>query len=74
MLSPLIDTAANYWKFLRRGLGDVNELAAQYPPLMIHAIFLGVLIFYLVAIGFAWNACNRKLRTNASDEATCDKR
>ena len=63
LLSPLIDTAANYSKLFRRNTGDVNELAAQFSPLMIHAIFLAVLLFYLIGISYVWRRHNH----NASE-------
>jgi hypothetical protein len=63
LLSPLIDTAANYSKLFRRTTGDVNELAAQFPPAAIHLLFLAVLLFYLIGVWFAWRAYNRNART-----------
>ena len=60
LLSPLIDTAANYSKLFRGSTGDVNELAAQFSPVAIHAVFLAVLLFYFLGIWFAWRAHNRK--------------
>ncbi len=59
LLSPLVDTAANYSKLFRRSTGDVNELAAEFSPVMIHAIFLAALLFYLIGIRYAWRAYNR---------------
>ncbi|MFZ1934307.1 MAG: hypothetical protein WCB27_14350 [Thermoguttaceae bacterium] len=59
LLSPLIDTAANYSKLFRRDTGDVNELVARFSPVLIHSLFLAALLFYLIGICFAWRAYNR---------------
>jgi hypothetical protein len=60
LLSPLIDTAANYSKLFRRNAGDVHELVTQFSPAAIHAVFLAAMVFYLVGIWFAWRAYNRE--------------
>jgi hypothetical protein len=60
MLSPLIDTAANYSKLFRRNTGDVNELAAQFPPAAIHAVFLVIMLAYLLGICCVWRARGRE--------------
>jgi hypothetical protein len=59
LLSPFIDTAANYSKLFRRSSGDVNELVSQYSPFAMHSLFLTVMIFFLAGIRFAWRAYNR---------------
>ncbi len=59
LLSPLLDTAANYSKLFRRETGDVNELVARFSPAAIHAVFLAVMVFYLIGICVAWRAYNR---------------
>lgn len=59
LLSPLIDTAANYSKLFRRNIGDVNELVAQFPPAAIHAVFPAAILFYSVGIWFTWRAYHR---------------
>jgi hypothetical protein len=60
LLSPLGDTAANYSKLFRRDVGDVNALVAEFSPVAMHAVFLAVMLFYLVGIWFAWRAYHRK--------------
>jgi hypothetical protein len=65
LLSPLIDTAFNYSKLLRGGMGDVGELAGRFPPARIHILFLAVIVFYLVGIWFAWRTYNRAGETRA---------
>jgi hypothetical protein len=60
LLSPLVDTAANYSKLFWRSSGDVNELAARFSPLAIHAMFLAVMALYAAGIWFAWRAYHRR--------------
>jgi len=54
VLSPFVDTAANYSKFLLRDSGDVHELASHFSSLAVHLVFPAVLLFYLIGmvIGF----------------------
>ena len=59
LLSPFIDTAANYSKLFRRSAGDVNELVSQFSPFLVHSLFLGVMIFYLVGMRRVWRVYHR---------------
>jgi hypothetical protein len=59
LLSPFVDTAANYSKLLRRPSGDVNELASQFSPVLIHSLFLAVMIFYLLGMWHALRVYHR---------------
>jgi hypothetical protein len=59
LLSPFVDTAANYSKLFRRPAGDVNELASQFPPVLIHSLFLGVMLFYLLGMWHALRVYHR---------------
>lgn len=60
LLSPLVDTAANYSKLFRGSSGDVGELAAHFSPLAMHAIYPAVMILYTLGIWFAWRAYHRR--------------
>ncbi|MGD8822851.1 MAG: hypothetical protein PVG63_07095 [Anaerolineales bacterium] len=50
IVSPLVNSAYNYWVGVRTSHHDVGDLLAQIPPMLVHTYFWVTLMAYLIGL------------------------
>jgi hypothetical protein len=50
IVSPLVNSAYNYWGGLRGGSNDIGRLLIALPPTAVHAYMIGTIILYILGL------------------------